>query len=300
MNSAHALLDGLIDYAGLFPPASLEMASAVRGYSEYLASDDKSLLGRFIVPVARLDELAEAAGQYVSMNNEEKPWRLSVIAGSDPAASLEAILRFNDSHAPGGRSSAAVCDAIEIVVHSRDDISNAIAAFHHSGQIFLEVPFDTDVMDLIAAAAGTRAAAKIRTGGVAEGSIPSAGAVLSFIRACHAHGVPFKATAGLHHAVRGSYPLTYESNAPLERMFGYLNVFLAAAFVDAGMNDADLIALLEETDANAFGFDDHGASWRGYVLPTRKIQHARQKFAMSFGSCSFTEPVAEAKELNLI
>ena len=58
--SATALLSGLIDYAGLFPPASLAMAAAVANYDAYLRGEYSWILGRFIVPVARLEEFEKA------------------------------------------------------------------------------------------------------------------------------------------------------------------------------------------------------------------------------------------------
>src|SRR5271154_2009055 len=61
-DSAAALLRGLIDYAGLFPPASCGMATAVANYEAYLRSEDAWMLGRFIVPVARLGEVEQAVG----------------------------------------------------------------------------------------------------------------------------------------------------------------------------------------------------------------------------------------------
>jgi hypothetical protein len=59
-DAAGALLRDLIDYAGLFPPASLDMAAAVANYDSYSRSEWNWILGRFIVPVARLGEFEEA------------------------------------------------------------------------------------------------------------------------------------------------------------------------------------------------------------------------------------------------
>ena len=53
-----ALLEGVFDYAGLFPPARLDMAETVRNYARYLDDEHAWMLGRFIVPTARLAPLA--------------------------------------------------------------------------------------------------------------------------------------------------------------------------------------------------------------------------------------------------
>ena len=139
------------------------------------------------------------------------------------------------------------------------------------------------------AAAGLRA--KIRTGGVTYDAFPAAAHVASFIQRCAEHGVAFKATAGLHHPLRCMKPLTYEPDAPKGPMHGFVNVFLAAAVLPHAE------AILAEEDPGAFSFEDETASWRGHRIRTEDLAHTRREFAISFGSCSFDEPVADLKEL---
>src|SRR6185503_6096765 len=95
---------------------------------------------------------------------------------------------------------------------------------------FVEFPAEVvnggDARGFIAALAGHSAAAKVRTGGVTPEAFPAPGKLAEFISACHGAGVPFKATAGLHHPVRAEYPLTYEPGCPRGVMHGFLNVFL--------------------------------------------------------------------------
>jgi hypothetical protein len=141
--------------------------------------------------------------------------------------------------------------------------------------------------------------AKLRTGGVVADAFPSSELVARFIRACLRAGVPFKATAGLHHPVRASYRLTYEAGGPTGVMFGYLNVFLAAALMATGLDDADAIRLLDERDPDAFELRTDSIGWRGHVLTAAEVRRARERVAVSFGSCSFREPVDELKPLTL-
>lgn len=133
--------------------------------------------------------------------------------------------------------------------------------------------------------------AKIRTGGVTPESIPSVDALAEFITACANRRLPFKATAGLHHAIRGPYALTYEPGAPIATMHGFVNVFVAATFAWAAY---PLRPILEETDPGAFQFDD-GLQWRGLSLSRAQIEDCRENFLHSFGSCSFEEPIADLK-----
>ena len=75
--AVETLLEGLVDYAGLFPPAALSMRDAVVRYGSYRRGPHQRMLGRFVVPVARLDELALASPS-VSGANEE-PWALAAL-----------------------------------------------------------------------------------------------------------------------------------------------------------------------------------------------------------------------------
>ena len=297
MTAAHALLDELIDYAGLFPPASLDMASAVRAYAEYSEGEDNELLGRFIVPASRLNEFSEAVRQFAPNAGQ---WRVSAIGGDDPLLTRETVQKFNDDASTTGSIGAAFCDAIEMPAKSSDAISASLETFPESLHLFLELPLEPDPTPRIAKLSGTRACAKIRTGGVVQSAIPSSAQILLFMRACSEHRVPFKATAGLHHAVRGDYPLTYAPDAPHGMMYGYLNIFLAAAFLEVGMDDADVVSLLEETDGAAFTIDDAGIGWRKFSISTSQLSETRRLLATSFGSCSFVEPVSEAKALNIL
>ena len=55
--SLRALLERLIDYAGLFPPAALSMQDAVRNYARYRDGEHEWALGKFIVPKERANEV---------------------------------------------------------------------------------------------------------------------------------------------------------------------------------------------------------------------------------------------------
>src|SRR5712671_6218049 len=66
-DALHVLLNGLIDYAGLFPPASLDLPTAMRNYATYRAGEHAWMLGRFVVPEALAAEVDPA-------------WPLSVIS----------------------------------------------------------------------------------------------------------------------------------------------------------------------------------------------------------------------------
>jgi len=246
--SLRVLLEHLIDYAGLFPPAALSMQDAVRNYARYRDGEYAWALGRFVVPKERAREVPT-----------EFP--LSVLGIDEVKA---------------------------------DDLDSAREG------AFVEL---TDTA-LLPELAKRNLRAKIRTGGITADAFPSPERVAAFIRACKDAGVAFKATAGLHHPLRCVKPLTYEPNAAMGTMHGFVNVFIAAAFAMGGARSARQagetpapLDILREEDAGAFGFTNEAASWRGHEVSTEELAKTRKEFALSFGSCSFEEPIADLKEL---
>ena len=295
-----SFLTGIVDYAGLFPPASLDMPSAVKAYAEYLHHPSSTMLGRFVVPVARLQEFGEAAHPFLprgETSTPPNPWILSVLIGPDATADIQESLKFNCRHWSGSELGHAMIDSVEIKASSIAEIGASMSRMPKQFRPFFEIPLDSDPAPLIAEIKRTGACAKIRTGGVTPEAFPSPSEVARFIKRCQEASVPFKATAGLHHPIRGPYTLTYAPHAPHGTMFGYLNVFLSAAFAWNGADEPFLLQLLEERDPSTFTINEYGLSYHGATLPHSALRAAREQFALSFGSCSFLEPVEELATL---
>lgn len=138
--------------------------------------------------------------------------------------------------------------------------------------------------------------AKLRTGGLTAELVPDVAEVTTFIAASADLKLPFKSTAGLHHALRGIRQLTYEQDSPTAWLHGFINVLFAAC---SRWNDPDapVSEILNETKSTAFRFDDQAGSWGDRRLSIEQIRRARQEFVHSFGSCSFEEPVEELRML---
>jgi hypothetical protein len=304
----HPLLTGLIDYAGLFPPAKLDMAPTVENFARYLHSPEGWMLGRLIVPVSRLGEFEEAAIGHLPHDPEAPEWRISALLApmtddrtvNDLLGDFERLDAFNEAHADPA-AGLAIIDTVEVKTDTPKAIDRVLQALPESKCAFFEVPVGDDPRGIIAAIAGTGSAAKIRTGGVKEAMIPSTETVARFLCACARAGVPFKATAGLHHPLRSEHDLTYEDGSPRGTMHGFLNVFLAAAFAfSEGCQAPALCDLLEERSIGGIVIDDGGVKWKQNHLTTAQIAAAREHFALSFGSCSFDEPVHDLQDLRLL
>jgi hypothetical protein len=155
----------------------------------------------------------------------------------------------------------------------RDGIPDAVA------EVYVETPLGQGLdarLDLLRAH-GLRV--KVRCGGAA---VPTEAELARFVRACRERGLVFKATAGLHHAVRS------------ERDHGFLNLLAAAVF------GGDEEAVLAERDADAFALDEWSFAWRDRRASSAELAATRRDLLHSIGSCSFFEPVDELAALGMV
>lgn len=237
-----SLLAGLIDHAPTFPPASLEPEAALAEDRRARASAERELLGRLVWPASRLDALGA----------EER--LLSVV--------------LDDGAVEDGR-----VEAVELRrPASLDGLGDA------AREVFVELPLDAALEEDLDALAERGLGAKVRCGGA---SVPSIAELASFLRGCRERGLAFKATAGLHHAVRG------------QREHGFLNVLAAVVFGDEE-------EALAERDAHAFALTADGFAWRDRHAGAAELAQARRERLRSIGSCSFFEPVEELRALGML
>ena len=292
--SIRILLAEIVDYAGLFPPSRLPMAEAVINYAAYKNSSYNWMLGRFVVAVARLGEFTENARDFVT--RDEDVWKLSVLAGEDIDETVRRIENFNREF-----EGKAIADTLEIKVTNSLEIENLAPHIPENLDAYFELPLDENLADSVVMLAIIKGRAKIRTGGIAPEAFPPIKQIIRFMRTCLAAGVPFKCTAGLHHPLRCIKPLTYEKNAPKATMNGFLNVFLAAAFLREGYKSDLINELFEDEWAESFAFDAGGVTWRQeYFISLAQLKALRMRGAISFGSCSFDEPIADLQQIKLL
>jgi hypothetical protein len=297
LRAIDALLAGIVDYAGLFPPAGEDMRPALESFSSYLNSSDRDALGRFIVPFRRLKELEESGADLFPRGSDSEPWRLSVLVVDDVHAAGEEMLRFNHRHRAGSPDGHVIIDVAELKASTAAEIESQHAELPRSFTSYFEIPIKGDVSPLVKTLARAGSRAKVRTGGVTPEAFPPADAIFDFLASCRSEAVPFKATAGLHHPIRGSYRLTYEPGSPKGTMYGFLNLFVAAALVHAGEAEDIVLAALGEDDPSTFSFTDKMIAWRDKLFTVGQIREVRTALMISFGSCSFREPVDELESL---
>lgn len=280
-----ALLAHAIDYAGLYLPAKLTMPDAVREYQAQRSGPHAWALGRFVLGAGQLDAFVAARQRTVA-----PAWPLAMLSTGELARDIALIANAVAKH-----GDLLTVEAIEAKADSPAAIAQLAPLLPLAREVYVEIPVTGALADLLAAIRSLGARAKIRTGGVTPDAIPSAQAVARFLRACVEAGVAFKATAGLHHLVRGEYPLTYESGSARVTMFGFLNVFFAAGLALRGAASDVIARALEERAAAAFEASASGNElcWRDHCLTAEDLRQARVQALTSFGSCSFREPIAE-------
>jgi hypothetical protein len=240
------VLDRLIDHAALFPPASMSLEDALAEDRAARSSPHAGLIGRFVVPTGRLRDLPD-----------ERP-------------SLSVVLR--EPADIGLVREAVGVEAVETRLgRPRPKPGDLIALYREleplGVETYFELVLDDGWRDSVPAAIGAIAAlgarVKLRCGGEFT---PTVEQVALVIAACRDAGVPFKCTAGLHHAVRH------------DGEHGFLNILAATAAPSGGIE-----AVLAEEDPAKLELDG-----------------ADRSLFVGFGSCSWREPVEDLVELGLL
>ncbi len=292
------LTAALVDYAGLFPPAQLDMTTCVANYAAYRRGSAAVLLGRLVLPAARIEEFNAAARSQVAeralgLHALDQPWQLSLLAAN--ATELQAARA--SLHATFGLAVAVA--SVELPPLDVLAIEPLVAALPRDIEAYVEVPLGPGRDERMALVAQAGAYAKVRTGGVVADAFPQATELSLFLRACAARRLPFKATAGLHHACRAAYALTYAPDSATAPMYGFLNLLLATAEAQAGADLATVEAALLDPRPQARLSVKGLTLASGRVLGASEVRMLRTGGLRSFGSCSFDDPLGELCALGL-
>ncbi len=277
---AKPLFRGLVDDAGVFPPSALPLPEALNLHWINRAGPYAALLGRFLCRASQLGELHELVG-------DDQRLALGLIMDTGVAGLSDTVARAVEDR-------RLLLETVEIPLPTEGDLSEAAHATLHALQrtlpqevaAFIELPRVPGWRDALSLIAARGRGAKLRTGGLVADAFPTEREVADFIKACVAEGATFKCTAGLHHAVRHTDETTgFEHH-------GFLNILLATYEAVRGASVPELIEVLAERDPAEL------VDWV-HTLDARTAQTCR-KYFVSFGSCSFTEPVDDLTGLGLL
>ena len=317
VKSLESLLKSIIDYAGLFPPASLNLDEAFTNYTKYQKDEYNWMLSNFIIPAKKLDDLSN-----LLQNSDTGSFPCSILGSSGDTpdiflinmkSDLDNWRKFLDTNekATGkvyevklpeevilSHDSNEVARFIELV---SDDIGETIG---NEVTLFFEGILKDDWKKNVGTVLeGIKAhnlnynntGYKLRTGGVEASAFPSPEQVAYVIHQCLTHQIPMKCTAGLHHPVRH---FNEEVNT---KMHGFLNIFGAGAIaVRHNVSEHEMVKVLNEENPAAFHFTEESFKWDNYEVSNEDIKQSRDALLISYGSCSFTEPIEDLQNLNLL
>lgn len=296
MTSAlRALLDGAIDYAGLFPPASLSLEAAMANYARDVRTGDAWMLGSFVLPVAKFAETKRFAADFDAQN----PLRISALGlktknTTEFRVELKKIRAALGDFAMGGAQIAQ----LEMPLPEDFDEKTLTDAREILGdtRAFWETTTNNSerTVALLAQANDPLSGYKLRTGGVIADAFPTSAQIATALVACSSTNVPIKFTAGLHHPVR-----MFREEVKT-KMHGFLNVLGAGVLArELQWDVAQTTAMLDDEESASFMIDDDVFRWSEFQIASANIRKQRA-FVTSFGSCSFDEPREDLRALHLL
>ena len=286
--SLRVLLEHAIDYAGLFPPAALPMDQAVPEFQELIAGPNAWLVRRFVCPVAWLPDLLEHLPKTV-----DEPWPIAVLGTSLDGYRQDMTLIERFEEAVGDR---ALVEAYEVKANRADLGRGPLRHLADAGfeEVYIELPWVDDFSESLHPLVEVEGiGSKGRTGGLEPSAFPSNEQLGAFLHECLSLELPFKLTAGLHHA------MPKRDEAIPARMHGFLNILIGCSLTLAhDLNRAELTSILAEDDPKAFWFTEKGAGYRDWEADLDDLVIGREAF-VSWGSCSVQDPLDDLAAFGL-
>lgn len=307
-SSFRAFMTRIIDYAGLYPPASLPLDEAFCNFIKYRSDPDEWILSRFVIPAKRLPEinsLIPADGKF-SFTLLGRSGKNADEFSSNLELDLQDILSFSKEY-----GSRVVVDMVEVALPNIafDDqyslnelVLRSADRLNINGlTVYFEAPFGEGwqaradkLFYALRKVKDKHVGFKLRTGGVTADAFPSTEQVAWAIVEARDSGIPLKCTAGLHH------PIRHFNESVQTKMHGFLNVFGAGVLAAANGISQDLVQfILDDENPESFHFNDDEFSWKGLRVANLEIEKIRHQVT-SFGSCSFDEPREDLRNLGFL
>ena len=329
--SLRTFMHGLIDYAGLFPPANLPLNEAIDDYIKHLKGENSWMLGKFIIPISKLDDL----DVFVTLFDDIGGLKLSVLGSggnsddeylNNISQDITIINDYRNKHHGNVKIDVYECklpsnSPSEKTMKKATDLlnENNLSHYHEFTELpYVGINYSTEedesswdkivlpTVKMISSFDG--AGIKLRCGGIVKEAFPSVEQVAAMIQTCALSGISMKCTAGLHHPIR-HFADEYDSY-----MHGFINAFGAGVFTSKFPNPENLKEkyrmfillshMIDEQDGKNFRFTDEKMIWKVgddrdtvFEFDNENIKDCRKKRMISYGSCSFQEPIDDLKQL---
>jgi hypothetical protein len=281
--SSPAWLTAIIDDAAIFPPGNLQLDRAVAEHRQHREAEYADMVGGFVVSDVKLPDL-------IDILDEGDEVRLAInLVVTGGAGAIEPAVRW------ATRAPLLELRALELALRDEADLAHnaqrAITALDQVGAeldgvaVYVEPPKldgppTAGWLGALDELAAHDVRLKFRTGGADQAAFPTCGELA--IEGCgdRITELAFKCTAGLHHAVRQTDPVTGFTH------HGFLNVLRATRASLDGDDPSEVLA------------EDSAAS----LLDAFEAEEAARtrRWFTGFGSCSVLEPHDDLVELGLL
>lgn len=273
------LLWRLVDDAAVFPPGNASLVQAFAGHREHRRAWYAELVGVLLLPATELKD----AAAYLDTDEQIAMG----VVGDVPIAQLPRLTEAADARMRIQQIETAVAKRGEDPQPGLEALLSILGDYDEQVTAYAEIPLTWGLLGALdtvaqARADGRNVAAKFRTGGLAAELFPTPMELAAVICACRDRALPFKLTAGLHHAVRHTDPETGFVH------HGFLNVLAGTCAAADGGEVADVAAIIGTTQPLTL------------MEAARTRRHRPRPLWVGYGTCSIAEPLEDLAQLGLV
>ncbi len=329
MQSLNIFMQGLLDYAGLFPPATLSLENSLKNFAEYNHHNQKDWLGKFILPINKIDDTILLLNNQNIFSTLKNKAQLSIILSNSKTLSEYKNCAQNDllSIKKLINQFGNTIDLQSFEILPPNDIFNSentnllknflnystevLFEFKNKTDFYCELPLSEKLNDYLTEIKKhneninlLKISVKLRTGGVTPQQIPCPKDIAEAILLCAKHKIPLKATAGLH------VPVPNENLQVGAILHGFLNIFSCMLLCYDQILSYKNIINIEEMKKiiSSYSYKDFKFSETGLQIGETKdrfisnqnMTDLRKSYIKSFGTCSFLEPIEHLHENHFI
>lgn len=321
MQSLNIFMLRLLDYAGLFPPTTLSLQNSLMNFAEYRHHNQKDWLGKFILPVKKIDEtISLLSNQNIFSSFGNKAQFSVILSNCETLSEFQSYLQndltsINRLIKKFGEfidiQSFEILPPKEVFSSGKTnsmrdflfDLSENFIENNIKADFYCELPFSENLDEYVTIIkrhnkniSKFQFSVKIRTGGVTPQQIPSSKEIINAILLFAEHKLPLKATAGLH------VPVPNDNPHVGARLHGFLNIFscLLLCYDEQKLNSQELEKIITTYSYPDFKFSETGLHVGDRFISNENMLKLRKHYIKSFGTCSFIEPIEHLHENHFI
>jgi hypothetical protein len=276
-------LTAFVDDAAIFPPGNAPLEQAVADHAEHRGAEYGDLVGGFVVSDTKIADLA-------ALNS---PLDLNLVVTGGAGAIEPAVTWVSRAQGLSLRTVEFALRDEEDLAHNAGRLVKVVDSLGEALDdvpVFAEPPIPRGIpshgwLAALDELAAREICLKFRTGGLSDDLFPTSAQLASCIEASLDRELPFKCTAGLHHAVRRR-----DEASGFEHQ-GFLNVLLATRTSLDGGGPEEVARVLDETN---------GAALASRLTVDPDVAARTRRWFTSFGSCSVLEAHEDLVELGLL